>query len=644
MKKRNFLKISLLLILSIFVLSACAGDDLPSPILPEETVEDWEDGTGNPSTTIEGDDTSDSTAKDEEKSENPKESVEKPVESDSTKTEVEKPGVDKPEVTKPSKPSESSKPSKEDTSEKEEPYYAPGTYDSADTAVLVRVDSKKKTITLRNFEVNKNYTLSYDGTTYFYDSYGQGMSAKQLVVGDIVDVTFLYKIKRLTTLRTSSTAWNFTDTGEYRFNEAKRELLLGENTYKIDKDALFFSDSHQIQLMDINPVDRLSFFGINNTIFSVVVSSGHGYLRLKGQENFVDGWIEVGTTVIQKVTDEMLLAVPEGKYEVKLSNNGNVFFETVSIKKDQETELDVSSFVPKEAKKGLILFSVTPSTATLHIDGNQVDFSKGVELTYGLHQLICRAKGYKSITQYLSVGQPSAGVDITMEESTSEEEEKDSTDKGDTTSTSYNKVYIDAPENVEVYLDGTYVGVSPCSFKKVSGSHVITLSKEGYVTRSYTVNISDEKKDETYSFDKLVSTSGDNGDSDGNVGDGNGEAGNEGGDIGTPDGVSDTPSTGDKDTPGDNTSTDNPSKPSDSSSDEKKPDDNSGNGDNSKPDDSNNKPGDTKPDKPGNADDQETGENEPSNPNNDTGKDEPASPDNSETKPDNPPEETGGIL
>ena len=75
------------------------------------------------------------------------------------------------------------------------------------------------------------------------------------------------------------------------------------------------------------------------------------------------------------------------------------------------------------------------------------------------------------------------------------------------TTTTYNRVHIDAPENVEEDLDGNYVGISPCSFKKTSGSHVITLRKSGYETRSYTVQVDDEQKDVSYSFVDLTVSS-----------------------------------------------------------------------------------------------------------------------------------------
>jgi len=49
------------------------------------------------------------------------------------------------------------------------------------------------------------------------------------------------------------------------------------------------------------------------------------------------------------------------------------------------------------------------------------------------------------------------------------------------------------------------VGIVPASFAKVSGSHVVTVRKTGYLTRSYTIEVDDEAKDTSYSFSDLTS-------------------------------------------------------------------------------------------------------------------------------------------
>ena len=50
------------------------------------------------------------------------------------------------------------------------------------------------------------------------------------------------------------------------------------------------------------------------------------------------------------------------------------------------------------------------------MDGGLVDTSVPQTLEYGLHQLIARAEGYHSITQYIRVAQESLAFDLTLEE------------------------------------------------------------------------------------------------------------------------------------------------------------------------------------------------------------------------------------
>ncbi len=379
----------------------------------------------------------------------------------------------------------------------------PDSYDSADTAILVGRDEVENTVTFLNLDLGRKYTLSMDGTTRLYDKYGEGISFSQLKKGDIVDVTFLRSKKHLTTMQLSSQAWSYTNVERYEINEARNEISIGSEIYKLTSNTQYISEGRNIELMDLNASDVLSFQGIGNQIFTVRVEKGHGYLRLVNDENFIGGWIEIGQSQIRQITEDMLLAVPEGNYQVNVTNRGGGGIKNVVIRRDEETELDVGDLTIPEPQSGVVLFSVTPSTAELYIDGTKVDASLPVTLEYGLHQLIARADGYQSVTQYIRVAQESAGINVVLDTNVEAEIPLPSDEPVDTT-TNYYKVYVDAPENVEVYLDGNYVGVSPCSFQKTEGVHVITLRKTDYETRSYTVQIDDTERDLSYSFADLV--------------------------------------------------------------------------------------------------------------------------------------------
>lgn len=384
----------------------------------------------------------------------------------------------------------------------------PESFDSADTAILVDRDEKENTLTFLNLELGRRYTLSVDGTTRMSDKYGQIMSQEQFEMGDIVDITFLRSKKHLTAMQLSASAWSYSDVANYELNMIRRELSIGADVYKLTENTQFLSDNRNIEMMDLNPSDVLSFQGIDSQVLSVRVDKGHGYLRLVNDENFVGGWIEIGQTQIQRITEDMLLTVPEGSYEINISNKGGGGIKTVVINRNEETCLDIGDLEIPEPQMGMVLFSLSPSDAELYIDGTKADTSGPVSLEYGIHQLIAKADGYHSITQYIRVAQESGGFDIVLDavDEDSGEDSSSSTSSSTQTATSYYKVYVDAPENAEVYLDGNYIGISPCNFRKTSGSHTITLRRTGYVTRSYTVEIDDEARDMTLSFADLVLT------------------------------------------------------------------------------------------------------------------------------------------
>ena len=396
----------------------------------------------------------------------------------------------------------------------------PGSYDSADTAVVVKINTTEQKITFLNLQVNKNYTLTYDGTTVFSDRYGQPLSLGQVNEGDIVDVTFLKSKKTLTTLALSNSSWSNEEVSRYVISAATHSVTIGEDVYKITDDIKIFSDGEEIEIMDLSETDVLDFHGIDKTIYSIVVNKGHGYLRLSGDENFIGGWIEIGQTIIHRITDDMLLTVPEGSYQVIISVPGGGGTKSVIISRGEEVTLDIGDLKIEEPKYGQVVFALTPSSATLYIDGEEVDARSPVTLEYGIHQLIAKAEGYDSVTSYLKVAEASAGIEIVLEaekqdtgdddkdsddeEDDKKDDENDTVSSGNTTATGYYQVHIDAPEKVEVYVDGNYIGISPISFKKVEGAHIITLRANGYETRSFTIEVDGEDKDVSYSFADLM--------------------------------------------------------------------------------------------------------------------------------------------
>lgn len=393
------------------------------------------------------------------------------------------------------------------------------TYDSADRAVVVRKEKEEGTITLFNIPTGKNYTLRYDGTTHIRDKHGGAMSMEQIQPGNVVDVTFLKSRKALRTITLAPEVWTNTVEGNYTINQNGRGIIVGKDQYQLADNVMVVSEGGQISLEDINACDSLYLQGIDRTIYSITIEKGHGYLRLANEEYFIGGWIEVGQALVRPVEEEMLLVVPEGSYQVLISNHGTAGVKNITVERGQEVTLDVGDLKGEEIKRGSVIFALNPVTASVYIDGDKVDTEKAVEMDYGIHQMIVRAEGYKTITQYVKVGQPYATLDIELEQEENEEGLSGNSLSGNTLSGNENgeipadsavvnatggyRINITAPEGAEVYYDGNYAGTVPVSLKKEEGLHVVTLRKSGCQTRSFTMQVDAEAKDISWAFSEL---------------------------------------------------------------------------------------------------------------------------------------------
>ncbi len=387
---------------------------------------------------------------------------------------------------------------------------SPGVYDSADTAVITEVNTSERTITLKNMEVHKKYTLTYDGTTCFYDKYGKALSASQLRPGELVDLTFMKLQKRLNTMQKSTSGFVYQDVTGYQLDSLNYQAYINTDVFSYSEETVVVSGGEEVDLMDINPIDVLTFCGKGSEIYGIIVEKGHGYVRLKNEEYFIGGFIEIGSSVVQKVSENMLLVVPEGEHQALISKNGTSGTKEVLVRRNVETELDVGNLKGSAPKYGTVLFTISPEDALLYIDGERTDYSVPVRMEYGIHQMIVMADRYKTIKQYLKVGQESAGIEVDMEidpdiSGNDLEDDESLTISGNDesnaqTSTLSYYVTVDAPLGVEVYVDGNYIGITPCSFKKQPGSHTITLRKTGYLSKSYTVQIDEEEKNTNYAF------------------------------------------------------------------------------------------------------------------------------------------------
>lgn len=432
------------------------------------------------------------------------------------------------------------------------------------TVIILDVDLSGKKIRFCDPESGEEYVLNTIGSTVYEDPAGNPMVMEQLNTGDIADILVSVHSSDLSYVKINkdSDLFEFRDITGYDMNLNKGVFTYEDKNYRILPGTIVMAGDSLSSFKDIKKGDVLTIAGKGKDLYTVKETGGNGYVRVTGAESFKGGWIELGN-VIRPIDDEMLFTIPEGSYTMSVTYMHYGGTKQVTVTRGKETKVDVSDLKGDLLKTGVITFAFEPLEANpaVYIDGKMIVKESPLELDYGVHTLEVKAEGYVSIRKYLKVGQPMANLTIVLEEEKEDtpsvnrtekekdkDEDKDSeksdpipsetlketfrTDKTDkdtssekdttgktgdekeedkeeedgleTVTTDVNQLYIDGPEGAEVYFDGAYKGIAPCHFTKDGGTHVITLMKNGCETKSYTLNLSTGKENESYTFNELI--------------------------------------------------------------------------------------------------------------------------------------------
>lgn len=386
-------------------------------------------------------------------------------------------------------------------------------------AIVMAVDDEEKTVSLKDTETSEIETFPYNGATTVYSRNKVAMVMNQVSCGEIVEATYGGSNRMLKKVQISKEAWQYTGVVGEQLNRTESTITVTGRTYDYEQDVTVFRGKESLMMMDLNERDLLTIKGIGTKVYSFIIDRGHGFIRLLGQDAFLGGTIEVDQNIFMEVKDNMLFTVGEGEHTVLLRNNEDEYVQTVSVEQNKETFLDVSEYKPVGEGIGKVKFSINPKNAVLTINGTVRRANSVLSLSYGNYNVAVKAEGYKDYTGILRVQKSSSDyetiyVDLVEEkkkESTatttpSATEQVVGTPQASVTATpdAEHTITINTPEGASVYANGEYQGVVPVTFKKVPGSMTITLSREGYETKSYTVEVDSGERDVNYSFADLT--------------------------------------------------------------------------------------------------------------------------------------------
>ena len=390
------------------------------------------------------------------------------------------------------------------------------------TGVVKKIDTAAQKITFYNVSFNTVEEYQYSGGTEILSQNSVDKSMSQVEPGQVYRYVTGSGSQMLTRMQEASDIQQLQEASVTVDAEKRQITVNGDTTYAYTDNLVVLSDGESIEPLEILDSDQVTFRGVKGLAYSLVVTKGHGYIKPTGYKDFLGGTLTVEGEAIVPVSKEMLLMVPEGQQKMSMVNGDLTGEVEVQVKRGQVTKVDMKKYQSQMPDTARVTFEIQPQGAELYVNGSLTDYSKKVPLKYGNHSIKVVLEGYNDYSGVVTIKDagPTIRINLAEQEAQVDSSDGSSTDSSvssDSDSSSSqseqektdtdHKITVSAPAGAAVYINGTYKGVAPCSFTKVIGSVTLTLTKEGCTTKSYSVTITDDAQDVSWSFPDLEAAS-----------------------------------------------------------------------------------------------------------------------------------------
>ncbi len=287
---------------------------------------------------------------------------------------------------------------------------------SEELYVIENFNMSDETMTLYSIDSGKQLRYSYNMTTKFLDKYGSNSTWAEFTTGSVVSISgMLPSSGALRQVQKSPDVWSYEDISKYTIDDYHNMITIDDKKYKITDDTRIYSDINQIQLADIGEDDIITVIGKDKEVYSIAITTGHGYITLVNTSLFDGSLIFIGNKIVSKVNGEETIEVPEGTYTVTVANNGWGGSEEFTIERNANTLVDLDSMKGEGPSFCLVTFLVTVPDTYVYIDGKIIDVTEPQYVQYGTHRLVVRCSGYKPWNKTLVVNSESAEITLAME-------------------------------------------------------------------------------------------------------------------------------------------------------------------------------------------------------------------------------------
>ena len=352
------------------------------------------------------------------------------------------------------------------------------------TAVIKHIDAKGNSIIIADVETDEGIELKIKHEIQIIDKYGRDIDVTELKIGEIVNVKYNELNGEVETLRISAESFEYTGLENIIVNKETKTIKNANDIYLYTDEIVILYNNSPIPISEITKDDTLTIKGFKNKIYTIIMEKSHGYIKLKNYDGFVGGYIGIDRDESVNVLQQLeSIPISTGNHKIVIEKEGyEVFIRELEVQKDETIELDLGA---TEIKKGNVEFRANVDEYELFINGEIQNSLEERKLDYGEYEILARKSGQLDYKTTIKVDKDQIIVNIKFDEKP----------KFINITTS--------PDQVQVYIDDNFAGYSPISAPTKIGEHIVMLVKENYLTKKYTIRITDNNMDAYFNFPAL---------------------------------------------------------------------------------------------------------------------------------------------
>ncbi len=269
--------------------------------------------------------------------------------------------------------------------------------------MIKSVDTEAGAITLYDLEEGGEVSLSYGVAADIRSKYGSLTYAASLQYGDIVRTEYNGD-DTLVRMKMSDEHWELH--GVEEFSITADSLNVNDSNYKITEKTVAYCEGEQIAVGEVRDIDRVELTGFGMQILTIHVIKGHGSIKLINCSEFQGAKVSFKDES-HTLEGEPTYLVREGKYTVSVIGEKNAAAAEVTVARNEQVVIDLYEYGGAPVKTAEVRFKITPFSAVLKIDGEQVDYyEQDLVLEYGEHKIEAELGGYATYKGYLNITKP----------------------------------------------------------------------------------------------------------------------------------------------------------------------------------------------------------------------------------------------